>query len=165
LQDEAKGVSRALAERAERIRAAAERCGRIVRSFLSMARQRKTQPRSVEVEFLISGALQLLAYGLRVAGIEIEQKIAPGLPPVCCDPDQLTQVLTNLLLNAQQALEGEPPPRRVCLSAAADGDSVVIEVADNGPGIPTNLRSRVFDPFFTTQHRRSPWRLADFGDP
>jgi two-component system NtrC family sensor kinase len=151
LQDDTKEASQALVERAQRIQTAAERCGRIVRSFLAMARQRKTQLRSVEIEFLIRGALQLLAYGLRVASIDVEQKIAPGLPPVYCDPDQMTQVLTNLFVNAQQALEGEPPPRRVCVSAAADGDAIVIEVADNGPGIPTYLRSRVFDPFFTTK--------------
>jgi two-component system NtrC family sensor kinase len=151
LQDDAKEGSQALVERAQRIQTAAERCGRIVRSFLAIARQRKTQPRSVEIEFLIGSALQLLAYGLRVASIEFEQKIPPGLPPVFCDPDQMTQVLTNLFVNAQQALEGEPPPRRLCLSAATDGDAIVIEVADNGPGIPTHLRSRVFDPFFTTK--------------
>ena len=151
MQTEAERVSQALGERAQRIQAAAERCGRIVRSFLSMARQRKTQPRSVQVESLIGSALQLLAYGLRSAGIEIEQTIAPGLPPVFCDPDQMTQVLTNLLVNAQQALEAEPQPRRLRVSAAADGDSIVIEIADNGPGIPANLRSRVFDPFFTTK--------------
>jgi PAS domain S-box-containing protein len=143
LQSEAEGVSRPLAERAQRIQAAAERCGRIVRSFLAMARQRKTQPRSVEVEVLIGNALGLLAYGLRASGIEIEQTIAPGLPPVFCDPDQVTQVLTNLLVNAQQALEGEPQPRRVRLGAVADGNAIAIEVADNGPGIPPNLRSRV----------------------
>jgi PAS domain S-box-containing protein len=151
LQSEAEGVSRPLAERAQRIQAAAERCGRIVRSFLAMARQRKTQPRSVEVEVLIGNALGLLAYGLRASGIEIEQTIAPGLPPVFCDPDQVTQVLTNLLVNAQQALEGEPQPRRVRLGAVADGNAIAIEVADNGPGIPPNLRSRVFEPFFTTK--------------
>ena len=151
LQAEAEGVSRPLAERAQRIQAAAERCGRIVRSFLAMARQRKTQPRSVEVEFLIGNALGLLAYGLRAAGIETEQTIAAGLPPVFCNPDQVTQVLTNLLVNAQQALEGEPQPRRVRLGAVTDGNAIVIEVADNGPGIPPNLRSRVFDPFFTTK--------------
>jgi two-component system NtrC family sensor kinase len=151
LQTEAERVSPALAERAQRIQAAAERCGRIVRSFLAMARQRKTQPRSVQVEVLIGSALQLLAYGLRSAGVEIEQTIAPGLPSVFCDPDQMTQVLTNLLVNAQQALEEEPQPRRVRVSATADGDFVVVEIADNGPGIPDNLRSRVFDPFFTTK--------------
>ncbi len=115
-----------------------------MRSFLAMARQRKTQPRPVD-------ALQLLAYGMRAAGIEVEQAIAPGVPPVFCDPDQMTQVLANLLLNAQQALEGEPQPRPVRINAAADGEMVAIEVADNGPGIPVDLRSRVFDPFFTTK--------------
>jgi PAS domain S-box-containing protein len=151
LQTEAERVSRALAERAQRIQAAAERCGRIVRSFLSMARQRNPQPRPVQVEVLVGSALQLLAYGLRSAGIEIEQTIAPGLPSVFCDPDQMTQVLTNLFVNAQQALEAEPQPRRVRVGAAADGDFVLVEIADNGPGIPENLRSRVFDPFFTTK--------------
>jgi PAS domain S-box-containing protein len=151
LQTEAERVSHALAERAQRIQAAAERCGRIVRSFLSMARQRNPQPRPVQVEVLIGGALQLLAYGLRSAGIEIEQTVARGLPSVLCDPDQMTQVLTNLLVNAQQALEAEPQPRRVRVSAAPDGDLVLIEIADNGPGIPESLRSRVFDPFFTTK--------------
>lgn len=90
LQNEAESTAPALAERAQRIQAAAERCGRIVCSFLAMARQRKTQPRAVEVEFLIGNALQLLAYGLRAAGIEIVQDIAPGLPRVVCDPDQMT---------------------------------------------------------------------------
>jgi two-component system NtrC family sensor kinase len=151
LQTEVEATAPALAERAQRIQAAAERCGRIVRSFLAMARQRKTQPRPVEADFLIGNALQLLAYGLRAAGIEVTQDIASGLPLVMCDPDQITQVLTNLLVNAQQALEGEPRPRRINLSAAKDGDAVVIEVADNGPGIPSTLRSRVFDPFFTTK--------------
>jgi two-component system NtrC family sensor kinase len=151
LQDEVKGLKSDLGERAQRIQAAAERCGRIVRSFLAMARQRKTQSRSVEVEFIVNNALQLLAYGLRAAGIEVVQNIAPGLPPVVCDPDQMTQVLTNLLVNAQQALEGGSQPRRIDLTASADADAVVIEIADNGPGIPANLRARVFDPFFTTK--------------
>ncbi len=151
LQSEAESIAPSLAERAQRIQAAAERCGRIVRSFLAMARQRKTQPRPVDVDFLIGNALQLLAYGLRAAGIEVTQKIAPGLPQIMCDPDQMTQVLTNLLVNAQQALEGEPQPRRIELSATSGDGAVVIGVADNGPGIPANLRSRVFDPFFTTK--------------
>jgi PAS domain S-box-containing protein len=151
LQDEVKDLKPDLAERAQRIQAAAERCGRIVRSFLAMARQRKTQARAVEVEAIVGNALQLLAYGLRAAGIAVEQRIAPGLPAVICDPDQMTQVMTNLLVNAQQALEGGPQPRRISLSASAENDVVVIEVADNGPGISANLRSRVFDPFFTTK--------------
>jgi two-component system NtrC family sensor kinase len=61
------------------------------------------------------------------------------------------QVLTNLLTNARQALEERPQPRRVWLTASANGGWLQIEVTDNGPGIPDTIRSRVFDPFFTTK--------------
>lgn len=141
----------ALAERAQRVQAAAERCGRIVRSFLAMARQRDTQKRPVAVRALLDAVLQILAYGMRSSGVAIEQVIAPDMPLVSCDADQMQQVLSNLLVNAHQALEAQPQPRRVRLSAHAEADWVQIEVADNGPGVPEEIRSRVFDPFFTTK--------------
>lgn len=141
----------ALAERAQRVQAAAERCGRIVRSFLAMARQRETQKRPVAVQALVDSALQVLGYGMRSSGVAIEQEIVPDLPLVSCDADQMQQVLSNLLINAHQALEVQPQPRRVRLAARADDDWVEIEVADNGQGVPEEIRSRVFDPFFTTK--------------
>ena len=60
-------------------------------------------------------------------------------------------VLTNLLTNARQVLEDRPQPRRVRLTARADGEWAQIEVADNGPGIADDVRSHVFEPFFTTK--------------
>jgi len=141
----------ALAERAQRVQAAAERCGRIVRSFLAMARQRETQKHPVPVRTLIDASLQLLAYGLRSAGVTIEQSIAPDLPLVSCDADQIQQVLSNLLINARQALEDVPQPRRLHIAAYAETDWVRIEVTDNGPGVGEAIRSLVFDPFFTTK--------------
>ena len=139
------------AERAQRVQAAAERCGRIVRSFLAMARQHKAEMRPVSVQALVDSALQLLAYPMRTSGVMVEQDIAPDLPALMCDPDQMVQVLTNLLVNARQVLEEQPHPRRVRLTAHADSEWAYIEVADNGPGIPDAIRSRVFDPFFTTK--------------
>jgi PAS domain S-box-containing protein len=141
----------ALAERAQRVQAAAERCGRIVRSFLAIARQHKAEMRPVTMQTLVDGAVQLLAYSMRTSGVTVEQDIAPDLPPVLCDPDQMIQVLTNLLVNAHHALEERSQPRRVRLAAHAEGEWAQLEVADNGPGIPDDIRSRVFDPFFTTK--------------
>jgi len=141
----------ALAERAKRVQAAAERCGRIVRSFLAMARQREIEMRPAAVRSLADAALELLAYSMRTSGVTVEYGIAPDLPALMCDPDQMIQVLTNLLTNARQALEERPQPRRVRLTARAEGDWAQIEVADNGPGIADPVRSHVFDPFFTTK--------------
>jgi signal transduction histidine kinase len=76
---------------------------------------------------------------------------AADLPAVLCDPDQIQQVLSNLLINARQVLEERPQPRHVRLTARADAEWVRLEVADNGPGIAEPIRSRVFDPFFTTK--------------
>ena len=140
-----------LAERARRVQAAAERCGRIVRSFLAMARQRQAEMRPTTVQALVDAALSLLAYSMRTSGVALEQDITADLPAVLCDPDQIIQVLTNLLTNSRQALEERPQPRRVRLTARADAEWAHIEVADNGPGIEEAVRSRVFDPFFTTK--------------
>ncbi len=149
LAEEAKDLP--LAERAQRVQAAAERCGRIVRSFLAMARQHKAEMRPATVQSLVDDALQLLAYPMRTGGVMVEQDIAPELPAVLCDPDQMIQVLSNLLTNARHALEDRPLPRRVRLTAHAAGEWVELEMADNGPGIADDIRSRIFDPFFTTK--------------
>jgi CheY-like chemotaxis protein len=140
-----------IAEKAERIHLAADRCARIVRSFLAMARQQAAVRRPLEARRVIEDALQLLAYQLRSDGIEVAQDIPPGLPPLLGDADQLQQVIANLLTNARQALEQRPSPRRINLAARADGDAVEITVADNGPGVSPAHRTRIFDPFFTTK--------------
>jgi signal transduction histidine kinase len=65
---------------------------------------------------------------------------------------QLTQVFLNLLINAAQALEESPASRnRVAVRAASTGDAVVVEIVDNGAGIPREHLTRIFDPFFTTK--------------
>jgi two-component system NtrC family sensor kinase len=151
LTEAAAMVSPELNERAQTVQAAAERCGRIVRTFLAMARQRERQQRPAALREFIDGPLELLAYGLRAAGIEVTLDIPDGLPPLLCDPDQMQQVVMNLLTNARQALEGCPAPRRVRIAARREGEWTLLEIADNGPGVPEAIRSRVFDPFFTTK--------------
>ncbi len=140
-----------LARSAERIRVAAERCARIVRSFLAMARQQEVQRRPIAAAALVDSALELLTYGLRSDGIEVMRDVPADLPPLFGDADQLHQVLANLITNAKQALERQPGPRRLRIAARAARDAVEISVADNGPGIAAELRGRIFDPFFTTK--------------
>ncbi|MGA0609893.1 PAS domain S-box protein [Caldimonas sp. KR1-144] len=142
---------------AQRIREAAERCGRIVRTFLGMARQRAPQRAEVQLNDMVRGAIDLLHYNLRSGGVEVELRLADGMPAVLADPDQLGQVLLNLLVNAQQALSSQPAPRRIVIESGAVQPrpgrvaGVWLRVADNGPGVPVEIRSRIFDPFFTTK--------------
>lgn len=140
-----------LAQRAERIHAAAQRCGRIVKTFLAMVRQQPPERREVDLNAVAAAALELAAYGLRSAGVEVETRLAPDLPRISADGDQLQQVVANLLVNAQQAMADRPEPRRLVIETRRDGAGVLLAVEDNGPGVPEELRERIFEPYFTTK--------------
>jgi PAS domain S-box-containing protein len=151
LEEEA-GNEAALAA-ARKIRAAAERCARIVKTFLAMARQHKPQHTAVRINRIIEDSLEILGYSLRTGGVEVVTQFAPDLPEIAADADQLHQVFINLIINAQQALADRPEPRRLRISSCHDPytKDIWVEVADNGPGIPEDIRSRIFDPYFTTK--------------
>ncbi len=138
---------------AVKIRAAAERCARIVRTFLAMARQQAPQRAPVCINDVVAAALEITDYALRSGGVEVVRELAPDIPRILADADQLHQVFMNLIINAQQALQEQAPPRRIVLASRFDGnaDVVTISVADNGPGIPEALRTRIFEPYFTTK--------------
>ena len=116
-----------------------------------MARSKPTQRGPVQLNATIDAALEIVAYGLRSAGIEVSRAFAPDLPPIWGDGDQLHQVFANLFVNAQQALQNVPGERRLRITTQLDAAAVWVEVADNGPGIPREIAQRVFDPFFTTK--------------
>lgn len=137
--------------RADRIRAAADRCGRIVKSFLAMARQKPPRRETLDVAEIVRSALEMIGYGLRSAGIDVETRFEAGLPSIVADHDLMSQVVSNLILNAQQALSEQPPPRRLAIEGHHDGDRVALIFTDNGPGVPPEIAARVFDPYFTTK--------------
>lgn len=142
-----------IADRARKIELAADRCARIVRSFLAIARQKKAERERTQVPDLVGNAIELLSYGLRAADVAVATEIAPDLPPVLIDATQIHQVLVNLIVNARQALEEKPDERRILIGARHDPESgeVVVSVGDSGAGVPEAIRSRIFDPFFTTK--------------
>jgi PAS domain S-box-containing protein len=145
------GCDEATRARIEKIHAAAERCARIVRTFLAMARARPPRREPVALCEVVMGALDLAGYGLRSADVDVAVELHSELPPVHGDADQLHQVVVNLVVNAQQALLGRASPRRLAVRAWTEGAEAVLEVADNGPGMDPEVAKRAFEPFFTTK--------------
>lgn len=147
----------ALAQDLRRIREAAERCGRIVRTFLNMARSKPTQREAVTVNDLVRAAADILAYTYRSHGVVLELNLPDDLPAVMADGDQIGQVVLNLLVNAQQALSELDGERRVRVTSGVEPrrehrePRVWLRVADSGPGVPDAVRERIFEPFFTTK--------------
>ena len=143
--------------RAKKISAAADRCARIVQTFLAMARRREPQRHPIDPNELVSAALQLAEYALRTSGVTAVVEREPNLPAIEGDRDQLHQVLVNLIINAQQALEESEglDKRLVIRTGQTETGRVAIDVIDNGPGVPAELASRIFEPFFTTKPQGS----------
>ena len=147
----------ALQADATRIREAAERCGRIVRTFLNMARSKPPERRTIQLNDLASAAADMLAYTYRSHGITLHLDLAPDLPHVHADGDQIGQIVLNLMVNAQQVLSATGGDRQVRIatsvarSRAGGEPRVWLRVSDNGPGVQPELRERIFEPFFTTK--------------
>jgi CheY-like chemotaxis protein len=100
---------------------------------------------------LVQSALDLLGFQIRTGNVEVHQELASDLADVTGDADQLTQVVTNLILNAAQAMDGWDGTRRLTISSHSAEKQVYLVVADTGPGVPQEIRTRVFEPFFTTK--------------
>lgn len=141
------------ARRVEKIGAAAERCAGIVKTFLAMARQQPVRLVPVSLRDITEAAIDSLRQGSRRAAVEIVVDLPDDLPMVESDRDQMTQVVINLLTNAEQAITGAGKGDRITVSASLDAPSetVLLQIADNGPGVPKDIRSRIFDPMFTTK--------------
>ena len=157
LEDKAAGTP--LQADAARIRDAAERCGRIVRTFLNMARQRPAERAPMALNDLVRGAADLLQYSLRSSGIRLTLALADNLPELMADADRLGQLVLNLMVNAQQALVQmpAPAPRELRIETGIEPSRpdrpqrLWLRVVDNGPGVPDEVRERIFDPYFTTK--------------
>jgi PAS domain S-box-containing protein len=142
---------------ASRIREAAERCGRIVRTFLNMARSKPAERRAVNLNELARAAADMLAYACRSHDITLQLDLDESLPPFEGDADQIGQVVLNLLINAQQALAAQDGVRRVVVTTGLErpregrAQHAWLRVADNGPGVPAAVQEQIFEPFFTTK--------------
>ncbi len=142
-----------VAERLELIRESAERSAKIVKMFLAMARQQPSKVTRCSLNEVLEVVDKVSCYSLRADGTKVTLDLEEDLPAVSADFDQLAQVFSNLVVNAGHALKDMRDAGALTLRSSYDAqtDHVVIEVRDNGPGIPKDLQSRIFEPFFTTK--------------
>lgn len=127
----------------------------IVSDLLQFARPRQPVPTHVPVRLLLTGVKDLVSRDATMAGVTVTVETDEAV--VAVDVDQTQQALLNLLINGGQAMQGQG---RLSLRAATVGDQCVIEVRDEGPGLPPEVREHLFEPFFTTKHRGTGLGLA-----
>ncbi len=129
----------------------AKRASKIVKNLLTYARREGPQKQLTQINELIAQTVELRAYDLPVKGMEIIQDLDRSIEATMLDPNQIKQVLLNILNNAMLAVESKGDKARVKISSRQRGAQIIIKISDNGVGIPEETLPKIFDPFYTTK--------------
>lgn len=134
----------------------------IVQNFLEFSRPPKLKIQKVSPSEVVDLVIQLLEHRLESYEVDIEVHRKQALPEIQVDPEQLKEVLVNLIVNACEAMDGGGS---ITIHEEESfvqpmGEAVVIRLSDNGPGIPESIKEKVFEPFFTTKEEGSGLGLS-----
>jgi PAS domain S-box-containing protein len=151
-----------LREFADEITRESERVAVIVRGLLAFSRQEREQQREpVQVDKLIESTVSLIRSVMRKDNVRLVIDVPDSLPAVSCRPQQIQQIIMNLVTNARDALNSRYPGHHEHKQMELRAETFTrdqspwlrLTVADTGTGIPDDIRTRIFDPFFTTKGR------------
>jgi two-component system NtrC family sensor kinase len=134
----------------ELIRREAGRAAQIVRNLLAFVRRTTPDRVAADLNELVGTTIELRQYHLERSNIVVHVDSHPERLPVLVNREEIQQIVLNLVLNAEQALESRHGGR-IAVRTFARGGSQVVEIADDGPGVDRDLRGRIFEPFFTTK--------------
>jgi two-component system sensor histidine kinase HydH len=134
-----------------------DRLDHLVWEFLKYARPHDPELRSVSLHEIVERVVRLLRVEADRAHVRLEAEAMATMPEVLVDPLQIEQVLLNVVLNAIQA---SPAGTRILMRGEFDQQQAILDVVDEGPGIPAEHVSSVFSPFFTTKDTGTGLGLA-----
>jgi two-component system NtrC family sensor kinase len=126
-----------------------ERCARIVRDLLVFARKSSPSHEPCDLNEIVRRTLSVINHRLELGEVTPRLELAEQLPPTVCDASQVQQIVTNLVLNAAEAMETGFVTVRTRLDESRS--QVALEVSDTGPGIPPDVLPKIYDPFFSTK--------------
>lgn len=132
-----------------KIQAASAKVEGVIKRVLDFSRPSTPNVSLINLNQVVKNVIDLSSVTLRKGGVSLESSLAQDLPPVHADGQLLEQVLLNLVTNAVQALGDVKGEKKIGLTSSMERDRIIIKVADNGPGVPPQIRERIFDPFFT----------------
>ena len=135
----------------EQVRSEAIRAGKIVRNLLAFVRRSSSERALASVNDIVKTTISLRSYEFGSANIRLFESYGEGLPCVVVNPEEIQQVILNLILNAEQAMRTAHRGGTLIVTTKCVDAMVTIEIQDDGPGVPAALAGRVFEPFFSTK--------------
>lgn len=126
------------------------RCKDIIENLMKFARKEETVLEPHDISEIVSNAVKLVDHQLTINGVKIIREIKDNLSAVMLSPNEIKQVLMNLMINAQHAMASRP--ERILTVRVIDGKTnAIIELQDTGTGMPEEIKKHIFEPFFTTK--------------
>jgi signal transduction histidine kinase len=127
--------------------------GPLPRSYLLMDFAKPGEPKLtlIDLNLPVTEAINLSAVTMRKSGIVLEKVLSENLPPCNADPTLIEEMVLNLLNNAAGAMERMAEGKKILVTSFVEDDGIILTVSDSGPGIASEIRDKIFDPYFTTK--------------
>ena len=151
LFSQSKTLSLSDRDTARKIFESSGRCKRIIQNLLSFARKQEIRKVNLDVNEVLEKAIELREYNLKSHDIKVLREYQADLRTTVGDPQQLQSVFLNLINNAGDAMGQSRGKGTLRIATRMEGENIIAEFGDDGPGIPPEFRDRIFDPFFTTK--------------
>ena len=133
------------------LQSASSKIESVIRRVMDFSKPSEPNLVLTDINQPIEEAIKLSAVTMRKSGIMIEKELAEDLPPCHADPHLIEQVILNLITNAAEAMKGMGDSKKIGLSASIQNNRILVRVSDSGPGVPVDLRDKIFNPFYTTK--------------
>lgn len=127
------------------------RVAEIVDKLHTFSRRQRPEKEFAQINSIIAGVLQIRSYELKKHNVEIIANLSDDIPKIMVNVGQLQQVLLNIIVNAEQAMDQTLINRTLMVNSSLENDLIRISISDNGPGINEENMEKLFTPFFTTK--------------
>ncbi|MBW1888475.1 MAG: PAS domain S-box protein, partial [Deltaproteobacteria bacterium] len=134
------------------IQSASNKIESIIRRVMDFSKPSAPKLLLTDLNKPIEEAIELSAVTLRKSGIKIEKSLAENLPPCYADTNLIEQVILNLIINASEAMKNVDVDKKIGVSSSLENNRILIKVSDSGPGVPSNIKEKIFEPFYTTKN-------------
>jgi len=138
-------------ETVDKLQLASNKIESVIRRVMDFSKP--SEPRFVveDINRPVEDAIKLSSVALRKSGIKIEKELAENLPLCKIDPHYIEEVILNLINNASEAVKNVDREQKIKVSSSREGHFVLVRIADSGPGVPADMRNKIFEPFYTTK--------------
>ena len=134
------------------IQSASTKIESVIRRVMDFSKPSEPKRALTDINKPIEEALNLSSVTLRKRGIQIEKSLAENIQPCLADPHLIEQVILNLITNAAEVMKNIEGDKRIEVASSVANNRIMVKVSDSGPGVPLNLRDKIFDPFYTTKN-------------